>query len=111
MLAGMESDSSVPARPPSDAPAAPPAEPGVSVAEDLPALNRAILDRVAGLERAGARAEAARIRHEATDAYSNAWDESARRILVTLLVRAERSSATPVRSRGWSLRRRSEPAR
>jgi hypothetical protein len=111
MLAGMESDPSVPAQPPTDAPAAPAAEIAVSVAEDLPALYRAILDRVALLERVGARAEAARIRHEATDAYSSAWDEGARRILVTLLVRADRTTAAPVRSRGWSLRRRSEPAR
>jgi len=95
--------------------AAPPqptaAEAGASVAEDLPALYRALLDRVAGLERAGARAEAARIRREGTQAYSSAWDETARRMLVTLIVRADRATAPPVQTRGWSLRRRSATAR
>ena len=84
---------------------------GVSLAEDLPALYRALLDRVAGLERLGARAEAARIRHEATQAYSNAWDEAARRMLVALIVRADRTTASPLQARGWSLRRRSAAAR
>ncbi len=100
----MEQDPSVPAP-------APTAESVTSVAEDLPALYRAILERVAGLERAGARAEAARIRHEATIAYSNAWDEGARRVLLTLLQRADRTTATAARSRSWSLRRRSASAR
>jgi hypothetical protein len=86
-------------------------EPGASVAEDLPTLYRAILDRVAGLERVGARVEAARIRHEATEAYSNAWDEGARRNLVTLIARADRTTAPPTRARGWPLRRRSAAAR
>ena len=78
-----------------------------SVAEDLPELYRLILERVASLERMGARSEAGRIRTEATRAYSNAWDESARRVLVALLVRADRTASLPVRNRGWSLRRRS----
>ena len=86
-------------------------EPAASVAEDLPALYRAILERVARLERAGARAEAARIRHEATQAYSSAWDEGARRVLVSLLNRADRTSAPTTRSRSWTLRRRSAAAR
>ena len=81
---------------------APAAEPPATVAEDLPTLYRAILERVAGLERAGARAEAARIRHEATQAYSSAWDEAARRMLVTLLLRADRTTTPPVRTRAWS---------
>jgi hypothetical protein len=107
----MESDPSVPTRPTATQSSGSAAEAGASVAEDLPALYRAILDRVAGLERVGARAEAARIRHEATQAYSNAWDEGARRMLVTLLVRADRTATPPVRSRGWPIRRRSAPAR
>jgi len=86
-------------------------EPAGTVAEDLPALYRAILERVAGLERAGARVEAARIRHEATQAYSSAWDEAARRMLVTLLLRADRTAAPAVRTRTWSLRRRATPVR
>jgi len=61
-----------------------------SPAEELPALYRAILDRVAGLERAGERAEAARVRTAATQAYSRAWDEHARAQLQDLLRRADR---------------------
>jgi hypothetical protein len=116
----MESDPTVTTQPTADetvqpSVAAPPqptaAEAGTSVAEDLPALYRALLERVARLERAGARAEAARIRHEATQAYSSAWDEAARRMLVTLILRADRVTAPQVQSRGWSLRRRSATAR
>jgi hypothetical protein len=116
----MESDPTVSAEPteaetaqPSVAAPAQPAaaEPGASVAEDLPALYRALLDRVAGLERAGLRVEAARIRHEGTQAYSSAWDEAARRMLITLILRADRTSAPPVQGRLWSLRRRSAVAR
>ena len=91
-------------------PAAPP-EPTSTVAEDLPELYRAILERVAVLERIGARAEAGRIRAEATRAYSNAWDDAARRLLLGLLARAERRAETPARTRVWSLRRRSAAAR
>jgi hypothetical protein len=61
-----------------------------SPAEDLPTLYRAILDRVALLEAAGERAEAARVRSQATTAYSRAWDARARRELEGLLRRAER---------------------
>jgi hypothetical protein len=100
----MEPDPSVPAQPAI-------VETSASVAEDLPALYRAILERVAGLERVGARAEAARIRQDATAAYSSAWDEGARRMLVALLVRADRTTAPPARARGWSLRRRSAAVR
>ena len=99
----MESRPSVPV------PQAP--ESTASVAEDLPELYRLILDRVASLERMGARSEAGRIRTEATRAYSNAWDESARRVLVALLVRADRAASMPAGNRGWSLRRRSAASR
>lgn len=88
-----------------------PVEPVVSLAEDLPELYRAILDRVAELERNGARREAGRIRVEATRAYSDAWDESARRQLTILMARAERGLAQGQRPRGWSLLRRSAQAR
>jgi hypothetical protein len=63
-----------------------------SPAEELPALYRAILDRVAEMEAAGERAAAARLRSDATDAYSRAWDERARRRLETLLRRSERET-------------------
>lgn len=63
-------------------------------AEELPALYRAILDRVAHLEATGHRAEALRIRADATKAYSRAWDDRARRQLEALLRRAERSAPT-----------------
>jgi hypothetical protein len=62
-----------------------------SPAEELPALYRAILDRVADLERTGERPEAARIRTAATAAYSRAWDDKARRRLRDLLRRADRT--------------------
>jgi hypothetical protein len=61
-----------------------------SPAEELPALYRAILDRVAVLEAAGERAQAAQLRTDAREAYSRAWDERARRRLETLLRRSER---------------------
>ncbi len=99
----MESHPSVPAEAATVEPA--------TVAEDLPELYRRILERVAVLERLGARSEAGRIRVEATRAYSSAWDETARRGLLALIIRADRSAEAPVRTRGWSLRRRSAPAR
>lgn len=61
-----------------------------SPAEELPALYRAILDRVAELETGGDRAAARRVRREATAAYSRAWDERARRSLLSLLRDASR---------------------
>jgi hypothetical protein len=63
-----------------------------SPAEELPALYRAILDRVAQLEADGERREAARVRATATRIYSRAWDERARRGLEDLL---RRSSPRP----------------
>jgi hypothetical protein len=82
-----------------------------TLAEDLPELYRAILDRVSDLERIGARRDAARIRADATRAYSDAWDETARRHLTALLARADRGLVVDERPRGWSLRRRSAAAR
>jgi hypothetical protein len=73
-------------------------------AEELPALYRAILDRVAELELAGERSAAARVRREATAAYSRAWDERARRRLTSLLRAAERPTAIE-RRLGRGLRR------
>jgi hypothetical protein len=73
-------------------------------AEEMPALYRAILDRVAELEAAGERSEAARVRRLATDAYSRAWDDRARRRLLGLLRAAEAPTALQRRV-GRSLRR------
>jgi hypothetical protein len=88
-----------------------PVEPVATLAEDLPEIYRAILDRVADLERIGARSDAGRIRARATRAYSEAWDESARRQLLRLLANAQRGLLGSDRPRGWSLRRRSVAAR
>ena len=85
-------------------------EPASSVAEVLPELYRTILERVADLERIGARREAGRVREAATRVYSEAWDETARRELSSLLARAERGLTAGVRPRGWWPRRRSLPA-
>ena len=69
-----------------------------TLAEELPALYRAILDAVARLEAVGERRHAARIRRDATAAYSRAWDDRARRRLTILLREAERADG-PVPSR------------
>jgi hypothetical protein len=92
-------------------PAVPETVEPASLAEDLPELYRTILDRVADLERLGARPAAGRIRAAATQAYSDAWDESARRHLLNLIARADRELSTTDRHRGWSLRRRSTAVR
>jgi hypothetical protein len=65
-----------------------------SLAEELPSLYRAILDRVAELEAAGRRTEAARMRSSATQIYSRAWDERARHRLTALLARHARPTET-----------------
>lgn len=75
-----------------------------SPSEELPALYRAILDRVADLEASGQRAEAAVLRSDATAAYSRAWDERARRRLESLLRHATRPTAEE-RRRGRSSQR------
>jgi hypothetical protein len=76
-----------------------------SVAEDLPALYRAVLDQVAQLEANGQRDLAAQIRSQAIRIYSRAWDARARRDLEAILRRhAGPALAPPVHGRG--LRRR-----
>jgi hypothetical protein len=59
----------------------------MSPAEELPALYRALLDRVAQIESEGRRAAAYRLRSEATRIYSKRWDHHARRALQDLLNR------------------------
>jgi hypothetical protein len=95
-----------------------PAQPTVTVepaastpADDLPGLYRDILDRVAELELIGERAQAGRIRMAATQAYSEAWNETGRGRLLGLIGRADRMIAGRDRPRGWTLRRRSSTAR
>ena len=88
---------------------APPADPAPTLAESLPEIYRAILDRVAELEAIGARREAGQIRSAATRAYSDAWDAAALRHLLSLLARAQRGLTVHERPRGWTLRRRSAP--
>lgn len=56
-----------------------------SAAEELPALYRAVLDRIAQIDAAGQRSVGYRIRVEATRIYSRAWDDRARRGLEALL--------------------------
>jgi hypothetical protein len=56
-----------------------------SVAEELPELYRALLDRIAQIDAAGHRAAGHRIRMQATRIYSRAWDDRARRGLEDLL--------------------------
>jgi hypothetical protein len=65
-----------------------------SAAEELPALYRALLDRIAQIDAAGQRAVGYRIRVEATEIYSRAWDDRARRGLEDLLRRTADTRAT-----------------
>lgn len=62
----------------------------VPVSERLPRLYRAVLDAVAELEVRGRRDAAARIRSDATAAYSRAWNATAERRLMALETRARR---------------------
>jgi hypothetical protein len=96
---------------PSPAPEAVAVEAASTPADDLPGLYRDILDRVAELEHIGERAQAGQIRMEATQAYSDAWNEAGRGRLLVLLGRADRTIAGHDRPRGWTLRRRSASAR
>ena len=59
-----------------------------SASEELPALYRALLDRIAQIDAAGHRAVGYGIRLEATRIYSRAWDDRARRALEDLLRQA-----------------------
>ena len=63
---------------------------GSSVAQGLPELYRAVLERVASLEHTGRRDEALIIRRQAVSAYSKAWDDTAHKRLTALRARAER---------------------
>jgi len=58
-----------------------------SAAEELPALYRSVLDRVAEFEADGKRELANRVRAEAIRIYSRAWDDRARWKLEALLRR------------------------
>ena len=75
-----------------------------SAAELLPALYRALLDRVAQIEASGRRPAAYRLRSEATRIYSRAWDDRARRALEQLLVRAGEPRTSPSARRRGSQR-------
>jgi hypothetical protein len=70
-----------------------------SPAADLPALYRAILEGIAGLERAGEHREAALLRTDATRVYSRSWDEGGRRRLLHLQRRIERVTSGDERPR------------
>ena len=72
---------------------------GNSPAHELPELYRAVLERIGALEQTGHRREAERIRREAVTAYSRAWDDTARRRLQQLRLRAERTMGIGERSR------------
>ena len=76
-----------------------------SAAEELPALYRAVLDRVGQLEAAGQRRIANRVRAQAIKIYSRAWDERARREL-TVLLRRNAAEITAAATVGRGLRRR-----
>ena len=58
-----------------------------AAAEELPALYRAVLDRVGELVADGRRGMANQVRADAIAIYSRAWDERARRDLEALLRR------------------------
>jgi hypothetical protein len=66
-----------------------------SAAEELPALYRMLLDRIAQIDAAGHRAVGYRIRLEATRIYSRAWDDRARRALEDLLRQTADKASVP----------------
>jgi hypothetical protein len=76
-----------------------------SASEELPALYRAVLDRIAEIAASGRRPLANDIRVEAIRIYSRAWDERARRDLEALLRRHTLESVES-RESGRGLRRR-----
>lgn len=72
-----------------------------SPAEELPALYRALLDRVAQIESEGHRRAAYRLRSSATRIYSKCWDDRARHALQDLLDRTfDERLSQPERGRG-----------
>lgn len=76
-----------------------------TVAEVLPELYRQVLDRVASLEQGGYRAEAARVRADATRIYSGPWADAAVSKLRALRIHAERVVAgreRPRATRPWA---------
>lgn len=75
-----------------------------SVAEELPALYRALLDRIAQIDAAGHRALGHRIRSQATQIYSRAWDDRARRGLEDLLRQTVEKPAVQRTMRGAARR-------
>lgn len=66
-----------------------------ALAEYLPVLYRVALDSIDALARAGGRIEAARLRARAGRAYSRAWDDSCRRALDEIILKAHAASGTP----------------
>jgi len=78
-----------------------------SAAEELPALYRALLDRIAQIDAAGHRSLGYRIRIQATQIYSRAWDDRARRGLEALLRQTAEKPAVRQTVRGSA--RRSVP--
>jgi hypothetical protein len=78
-------------------------------AEELPALYRAVLDRVAQLEASGDRAVARAVRADAIGIYSRKWDAAARRRLEDLLRRSSQGEYR-LRPTGRGFRRRTIPA-
>jgi hypothetical protein len=65
-----------------------------SPADELPALYREILDRLAPLERGPFRNEALRIRARASRVYAQSWSEHGRKALHNLLRRIDRLSVS-----------------
>jgi len=75
-----------------------------SAAEELPALYRALLDRIAQIDAAGHRAVGYRVRVQATEIYSRAWDDRARRGLEDLLRQTAEKPAVQRTVRGVARR-------
>src|SRR5262245_35032644 len=69
----------------------------LSVAEIMPVLYRGVLDSVADLEARNGRHEAARIREQAIQVYSRAWNLAAAQRLRSLCEKASRIGMPAVR--------------
>jgi transcription initiation factor IIE alpha subunit len=74
-----------------------------TIAETLPCLFREVLDALARLDELGARADAARLRAEAIDGYSRAWDLACQKRLERLLGRIDTTVRDLDRSRRLSV--------